>query len=1076
VHNNFSVTENRATRSNVKMANKNLILVAVSLLALFAVAAVPADASWYLNFTVQAPNGTALGGAMINMSVPGDRNTLPAQNNSITDTATAELGRANLIMHDDSTALWGLKIVAQTVAHLDRNRLGFKNLVSVPFPTLPKAAYLGLVLNTTNIKLMNALTIRMIAYNSTARNATLFYANRSIMLNGTADRFGVTLTNNTDGSADGGGAVTIGAVGTSYSYIILDRDKGIPVAYSINATARAAGQPADDFSGGQISEEVLPLQKNYTVIFFSKTGESPPRATDIINPATNTSLNITPAAGGVALTAAASNLDNMTFVYGIAQNFTTTYVNVNGSIFVPMLGNGTGGPSGAGEGSNYGGNGHNYVTISNITAIPYINSFAFVKGYLRGTSPTAPIVWTASVATTNTTIAGLNYSIWNWNISLPTQTSWIILASASNSSNRTGNLATSRTYLLGLTNVTVGAVPVDGINFTMKPVYSYSLSGGVFMATNVSNTGNGSNSPPVDLNMTQLQIVDGDNNNTLTGISYVVIELNTNNSQRSGAFNNWTAQMIKVKFAMETSSVGRVAFPFFVNESAKVTVYTGRQAPKEFVLTPDMLAANETINLTVYSYRPRVPGTAGDGIGGYKVDAFIENLEVSILGNNATCNLLSVNIPAGCILSQVTQPQDVNPLAGLFQGQKVSVRIRSLDKGHIIHYFGVDMGGGGVPEVQFDPVAEDRSGSRTDLVFKFGARLPKNTYDGIFVAMPYGATVEEAEDINVSISELYDTNWNPVWNVTLNGTPLNEAVAGKFNSTDFTDWNLSMIANRSLGGVVCSKTNGGPGFACLANTTENMVWIRVPHFSGGGLGVNGVRAASTSTASSGTSGGGGSGGGGGGAVGGTSQSFVSTTVTAQAPVSNDVTKSEIGITQVEYTLSENANNVKLEVNKLADKPAEIASSPSGTAYGYISIKLSNVADSAVASGKIKFTVDKSWVTENSADVSSVKLNRWDGNAWNALSTSYTGETDTAYTYEATTPGFSTFAITATTRAGPAAATPSTPAGTPTTPSAASRAVTPTAGGNTAMWIIVAIIVIAVVVGLAMKGKGKKRWY
>ncbi len=1097
MHNNFLAVENHATRfGNNKMANKNLVLVAVSLLALFAIAAVPADA-FTLNFTVTNSTGGGVSGAFLVATLQQDRNTLAQteQNVSISGSRAGDAGRANLTISDGAANLWNIRILYNSTTVLTRNLAiqtitggqnwfgGFFTHTNVPLPALPAAAWLTLVPNTTSIRLVNALNIHMIAFNSTSwavenvlPNGTIFNGTHIFVdpvFNGTNNYTNVTYANGTKHNST--------VAGTSFSYLIMDRDKGVPIAYSIaNQTAVPAGRPTNHFMAGQVAAEVLPLQKNYTVMLYTQTGESPPRFMDIINPATNTSLNISGPAlakGGASvasLTAADADLDNVTFAIGVAMNFTTTVVNVNGSIFLPMYGNTTGGVSGGSGGSNYGGTGGSYITITNITAIPYVNSFAFVRGYQRGTQPNAPIIWSATVGT-NLTIEGLNYSIWTWNISLPTQTSWILMASAAND--------TTGSYMLGITNVTVGTAPVVGLNFTMKQIYNYSVGGGTGIATNISRSGNGSNSPPVNLNMTQLQIVDGDTNATLTGVSYVVIELNTNTSQRTGAFDNWTGHVIKVKFAMETSSVGRVAFPFFVNESAKVTAYTGRHAPKEFVLTPDTLAANETINLTVYQFRPRVPGAAGGEIGGFKSDQFIENLEISIMGNNDTCNRISVNVPAGCTISSVNQPQLLNPLAGLFGGQKVSVRIRSLDKGHIIHYYGVDMGGGGVPEVQFDPVAEDRSAGAADLVFKIGARLPKNTYEGIFVGIPYGSTIDETENINASIATLYDTNWNPVWNVTQNGTPLDEQAAyvGKFNTTDFTDWNLSMIANRSLGGVICSKTNGGPGFACLANTTEDMMWLRLPHFSGSGVGAVGVKAASTATASTGTSGGGGSGGAGGGAAGGTSQSFVSTTVTAQAPVSNDVTKSEIGITQVEYTLSENANSVKLEVSKLADKPADIASSPSGTAYSYVSITLTGVDTSKVSSGKVKFTVDKSWVTDNSADVNSVKLNRWNGAAWTALSTSYIGETDTAYTYEATTPGFSTFAITATTRAGPAATTPGTPAGeqtkaAPTTSKPRTTTTAATGGTNTAMWVIVAIIVIAVVIGLVMKGKGKKRWY
>ncbi len=60
---------------------------------------------------------------------------------------------------------------------------------------------------------------------------------------------------------------------------------------------------------------------------------------------------------------------------------------------------------------------------------------------------------------------------------------------------------------------------------------------------------------------------------------------------------------------------------------------------------------------------------------------------------------------------------------------------------------------------------------------------------------------------------------------------------------------------------------------------------------------------------------------------------------------------------------------------------------------------------------IKFRVATSWVTSNNIDVDTISLYRWNDDKWNKLTTTKkTQETD-YITFEATTPGFSYFAIT-----------------------------------------------------------------
>jgi hypothetical protein len=72
---------------------------------------------------------------------------------------------------------------------------------------------------------------------------------------------------------------------------------------------------------------------------------------------------------------------------------------------------------------------------------------------------------------------------------------------------------------------------------------------------------------------------------------------------------------------------------------------------------------------------------------------------------------------------------------------------------------------------------------------------------------------------------------------------------------------------------------------------------------------------------------------------------------------------------------------------------------------------STIAANKIASAKIKFKVEKSWVVSNNIDENKVFLQRYVNNAWARLTTTMVSSDSSYYYYEADSPGFSTFVIT-----------------------------------------------------------------
>ncbi len=155
------------------------------------------------------------------------------------------------------------------------------------------------------------------------------------------------------------------------------------------------------------------------------------------------------------------------------------------------------------------------------------------------------------------------------------------------------------------------------------------------------------------------------------------------------------------------------------------------------------------------------------------------------------------------------------------------------------------------------------------------------------------------------------------------------------------------------------------------------------------------------------------GGGSGGAGAGGNSVQTSSTGANQEAVFNFDHVEATGVLSIMVTTNHPINNIRLTVDKLLVNPAAPAiTGEEGNIYKYILINKVNLQESDIQNAKIKFEIEKAWLQTYNHAPNTVALMRLQSDGWKALPTQQISEDEQYVVYEATTPGFSTFAITA----------------------------------------------------------------
>jgi len=386
------------------------------------------------------------------------------------------------------------------------------------------------------------------------------------------------------------------------------------------------------------------------------------------------------------------------------------------------------------------------------------------------------------------------------------------------------------TKMGGYRNLTVNAARFAGFNFTM-----YELMGGEGII-NMSAVGAAAGARRIVYTKRQnFSLV-----NSSAFLSQLSAHIETTVDYSSYNCTEFT-------FMDDISQTGGASFtlPLLnVTGVKEMNVYSMNYAPKRVPKRTVAQIYNNS-NITLATFNPQaLDGTTGASIS------------IDIYTSNSTCD---VPAPApGCALTSSSNMASFNPFSIVVGGGAISFRMGM--SGVLVHYVNVDMLASGPPDALFEDNADITEGTSGGFskAMRFGSGGP-TIYDYVLVSMPYtegtssASGLNESNDVNISIPNLYDDDWNVIWNATTNGTN-GSALAGNFSHYNSyqSDWeNLLGQINCTTNVSVLNTTN-----PCFINKTSNRIWIRLPHFSGTGPDVAGdsvVASSSDSGSSGGTS-------------------------------------------------------------------------------------------------------------------------------------------------------------------------------------------------------------------------------
>ncbi|MDF1557231.1 MAG: PGF-pre-PGF domain-containing protein [ANME-2 cluster archaeon] len=282
------------------------------------------------------------------------------------------------------------------------------------------------------------------------------------------------------------------------------------------------------------------------------------------------------------------------------------------------------------------------------------------------------------------------------------------------------------------------------------------------------------------------------------------------------------------------------------------------------------------------------------------------------------------------------------------------------------------------------------SGGQFNLVFDSSLVSVTGVTEGDLLNQDGASTIFNPGTINNSQGTVTD-----VYGVIL-GTS-NVSTPGIFANISLIALNKSGTSTFEMSNVVFSNSTGDSLPVIVNNGDASIGDVTTPPSNGGG-----------------------GGGGGGGGTSGEAFENIECTETDREYVNraSDISynfKLECNFVEyINFTAVTSSGDVAAKVEILKDTSTFVDQASPGIVFKNLNIWVGNfgwATEKNIKDPEIGFKVDRSWVSQNNIDESTIAMYRYDEGRWNPLTTTKMGD-DAGYLYfEARTPGFSPFAIT-----------------------------------------------------------------
>jgi PGF-pre-PGF domain-containing protein len=117
------------------------------------------------------------------------------------------------------------------------------------------------------------------------------------------------------------------------------------------------------------------------------------------------------------------------------------------------------------------------------------------------------------------------------------------------------------------------------------------------------------------------------------------------------------------------------------------------------------------------------------------------------------------------------------------------------------------------------------------------------------------------------------------------------------------------------------------------------------------------------------------------------------------------------VESVSFTSETEADSAEVSVSDLgSDSPDSVEEQVGGTVYSYQEINVEGVEDEDISTASIGFQVEKSFLEQNDREPEDVVMERYNGDSWEQLDTRLDEELNNSFRFEASSTGFSFYAI------------------------------------------------------------------